>query len=43
VTDKLSDLYSACNVTAIAGLLGKMGQLIYAFGMTQFEHFPYSL
>lgn len=28
VTDKLSDLYSACNVTAITGLLAKMGQLL---------------
>lgn len=28
VTDKLSELYSACNVTAIIGLLGKMGELI---------------
>ena len=25
VTDQLSVLYSACNATAIAGLLGKMG------------------
>ena len=29
ITDKLSDLYSACNVTAIVGMLGKMGELMY--------------
>ena len=29
ITDKLSDLYSACNITAIVGMLGKMGELMY--------------
>ena len=31
VTDKLSDLYAACNVTATVGLLGKMGKLMYSY------------
>ena len=30
VTEKLSDLYAACNVTAIVGLLGKMGKSLCA-------------